>query len=133
MSKYKFYRNKKTKHPSIEIDFDKDNKIWKNLEVTHKPSSNQRYIELDVNPNPFDTDKSYVRRYVRKDSLGIRGYQYKNFSLSDSDKIKIDNYLNNKKIGSKRSDIHPVAKYVSKKKPHANHNHIKSKKRKNVK
>ena len=47
MSKYKFYKNKRTKyHPSIQIDFDKF--TWKNMELTSSPSKNGDILNLEL-------------------------------------------------------------------------------------
>lgn len=43
---FKIYKNRKTKHPSISIKSgDKQN--WHNLEATHSPRKQDRYIEKD--------------------------------------------------------------------------------------
>ena len=97
MAKYKFYRNKKTKnHPSIQIE--SNTKIWKNMEVTSSPTKKNRYIELKTNPNPKRSDKSYVRKYIRKDPIRTRGQLLEKFNLSEEDLKEIENYiLKNKK------------------------------------
>ncbi len=92
MSKYKFYRNKKTKnHPSIQIDSNET--TWKNMEMTSSPTKKNRYIELKSNPNPKKKERAYVRKYIRKDPIRTRGQLLERFHLSNEDLIEIEKYI----------------------------------------
>ncbi|MBR0439932.1 MAG: hypothetical protein IJK27_04200 [Bacilli bacterium] len=94
--KYRFFRNRKTRnHPSIEVDSNKT--TWLNLEITSSPTKKNRYIELKVNPDPKRNDKSYVRKYLRKDPIKTRGQLLKKFNLSEEDLLEIETFLKNKK------------------------------------
>ena len=93
MSKYKIYKNKRTKyHPSIEISVLEDG-TWENIEITSSPTETGNYEVLDVNPNPNSNKKSYFRRYLRKDKLRHRGEELKKYQLVISDEIKIDVFV----------------------------------------
>ena len=75
---FKIYNNRKTKHPSISIKTG-DKKNWHNLEVTHNPTSNGRYIRID-NINPMECGFSFIRKYIRKDK-----HKIKTIGIRDSD------------------------------------------------
>ena len=93
MSKYKIYKNKRTKyHPSIEISVLEDG-TWENIEITSSPTETGNYEVFDVNPNPNSNKKSYFRRYLRKDKLRHRGEELKKYQLVISDEIKIDVFV----------------------------------------
>ena len=93
MSKYKIYKNKRTKyHPSIEISVLEDG-TWENIEITSSPTETGNYEVFDVNPNPHSNKKSYFRRYLRKDKLRHRGEELKKYQLVISDEIKIDVFV----------------------------------------
>ena len=93
MSKYKIYKNKRTKyHPSIEISVLEDG-TWENIEITSSPTETGNYEVFDVNPNPNSNKKSYFRRYLRKDKLRHRGEELKKYRLVISDEIKIDVFV----------------------------------------
>ena len=67
-----------------------DKKYWHNLEVTHNPRSNDRYIEIkDVNPGK--KGMSYVRKYYRKDKHKIKGFKYKKYTISKDDEKRFEN------------------------------------------
>lgn len=111
MSKYKFYKNKRTKyHPSIEISVLEDG-TWENIEITDSPTLNGNYECFDVNPNPNSSAKSFFRKYLRKDKLRHRGEELKKYRLVVSDEIKIDVYVslikdkNKIKNGGKRNAL----------------------------
>ena len=91
MSKYKMFKNKRTKYrPSIEITVLEDG-TWENIEITDSPTATGNYEDFDVNPN---SDKqSYFRKYLRKDKLRPRGEELKKYRLVVSDEIKIDIYV----------------------------------------
>ena len=64
----KFYKNKKTKyHPSLEVS--SDEKTWKNMFLTHRPTKTGRYIRLKHNPNPNDDAESFLEKHVRTDPI----------------------------------------------------------------
>ena len=88
---FKIYKNRKTKHPSISIKSgDKQN--WHNLEVTHSPRKQDRYIEIDdLNPNIKGV--AFVRKYYRKDKHKLKGFRYKDYRLSFISERKIKKYL----------------------------------------
>ena len=91
--KYRFYKNKRTKyHPSIEISVLEDG-TWENIEITTSPTKNGNYEVFDVNPNPNSDEKSYFRRYLRKDRIRHRGEELKKYQLVVSDEIKIDVFV----------------------------------------
>ena len=94
MSKYKFYKNKKTKyHPSIHISI-QTNKIWENIEITSSPTKEGRYIKLIKNPNPNTPYKeAWFRKYIRKDPLWAMGEELRNYSLCKEDEEQIDLFL----------------------------------------
>ena len=93
MSKYKIYKNKRTKyHPSIEISVLEDG-TWENIEITSNPTETGNYEVLDVNPNPNSNKKSFFRKYLRKDKLRHRGEELKKYQLVISDEIKIDVFV----------------------------------------
>ena len=57
MSKYRLFKNKRTKyHPSIEISVLEDG-TWENIEITDSPTLTGNYEEFDVNPNPNSNKK----------------------------------------------------------------------------
>ena len=93
MSKYKIYKNKRTKyHPSIEISVLEDG-TWENIEITSSPTETGNYEVFNVNPNPSSNKKSYFRKYLRKDKLRHRGEELKKYQLVISDEIKIDVFV----------------------------------------
>ena len=88
---FKIYKNRKTRHPSISVKSG-DKKRWHNLEITHSPTNDGRYIEID-NPNPKDKKKSYVRKYYRQDIHKAKGYKYKNYVITQQSEKEIKKYL----------------------------------------
>ena len=97
---FKIYNNRKTRYPSISIK-SRDKKTCHNLEITHNPLKNKRYIEVD-NINNTDRRKSYVRKYCRKDKHKLKGFHYKKFCLSRDSEIKIKGYLKEHNRNKKR-------------------------------
>ena len=92
MSKYKFYRNKKTRnHPSIELS--SNEKTWRNMELTSHPTKKGRYIELKNNPGSDKTKKSFIRKYVRHDPIRTHGELLEFFNLSEEDLKQIEEFL----------------------------------------
>ena len=93
MEKYRIFKNKRTRyHPSIEISVLEDG-TWENIEITDSPTIKGDYVEFDVNPNPNSNEKSYFRKYLRKDKLRHKGEELKKYRLVVSDEIKIDIYV----------------------------------------
>ncbi len=95
---FKIYKNRKTRHPSISIKSG-DKSSWHNLEVTHSPRKNDRYIEID-SLNPNDKNKAFVRKYYRKDKHKLKGFRYVDHHVSKKSERDIKNYL--KKHNKKR-------------------------------
>ena len=93
MSKYKFYKNKRTRfHLSLEIE--SNSKEWKNMEMTSSPTNSGRYIRLKKNPGPSNK-QAYIRKYICCDSIKTRGQLLKKYNLSEEDLIEIENFLAN--------------------------------------
>ena len=91
---FKIYRNRKTKHPSISLKSG-DKEFWHNLEVTHSPRKNDRYIEVDeLNPNKVG--KSYIRKYCRRDKHKFKGFYYSKYKVSKKSEKKIKSYLSHR-------------------------------------
>ena len=89
MERYRIFKNKRTRyHPSIEISVLEDG-TWENIEITDSPTIKGDYVEFDVNPNPNSNEKSYFRKYLRKDKLRHKGEELKKYRLVVSDEIKI--------------------------------------------
>ena len=100
MKKYKFYVNRRTQnHPSLELSSNK--KKWKKLELTSSPIKPGRYIELKINPDPKQTKKAFIRKYVRNDLIKTRGDLLRKYNLSEEDLKEIKRYFLNKKISVK--------------------------------
>ena len=91
---FKIYFNKKTRHPSISLS-GKEKKIWMNLEMTHNPCKRERYIVIVCISNNKDS-VSYVRKYVRKDKIGVKGKRRYRTNLSKKSEEDIKKYLSNK-------------------------------------
>ena len=92
---YHFYKNKRTRfHPSLEIESNETK--WKNLELTSSPTASGRYIELKHNPSGGDR-KSYLRKYIRNDSIKTRGELLAKYHLSEEDLKEIERYLESHK------------------------------------
>lgn len=97
---FKVYNNRKTRHPSISLKSG-DRKYWHNLEVTHSPLKNERYIEID-NINSTDGRQSYIRKYYRKDKHKLKGFVYKKFKLSKDSELRVKRYLKQHHKNKKR-------------------------------
>ena len=88
-----YFKNKRTRyHTSIEISVLEDG-IWENIKITDSPTIKGDYVEFDVNPNPNSNEKSYFRKYLRKDKLRHKGEELKKYRLVVSDEIKINIYV----------------------------------------
>lgn len=93
VSKYRIFKNKKTRyHPSIEISVLEDG-TWENIEITSSPTKTGKYEVFDVNPNPKSDKPSFFRKYLRKDKIRHRGKELKKYQLVVSDEIKIDVFV----------------------------------------
>ena len=88
---FKIYFNKKTGHPSISLS-GKDKTIWENLEMTHHPKNNDRYIDI-VCLSSNGSSKSYVRKYIRHDKKGVKSKKPKKQKLTDTSEIKVKQFL----------------------------------------
>ena len=96
MSRYGIFKNKLTRHPSIDVGeetSDQGRKTWLNYEMTHSPTSGDSYQEMD-NPDRKDKEhpKSYIRRYLRKDRVWAKGKKL-GFSLSPQQESIVDSML----------------------------------------
>ena len=93
---FKIYKNKKTRHPSISLK-QKDRSKWHNMPMTHeKPKGDTSLTIDDPHPKAVAGDKSYVRRFVRKDNQKIKGHRYKEYVLSETSEQTIKDYLKRK-------------------------------------
>ena len=88
---FKIYFNKKTGHPSISLS-GRDKRIWENLEMTHHPKTNDRYIVV-ICINTKGSSQSYVRKYVRHDNKGVKSKQAMKQSLSNDSEERVKEYL----------------------------------------
>ena len=93
---FKFYLNRKTRHPSISVK-SKNKKKWRNLPITHsKPSKDTFVIIDDPHPKAKSGSKAFVRKYVREDEYKFKGYLYKKYKTSLRSERVIRNYLKTK-------------------------------------
>ena len=91
---FKIYFNKKTRHPSISLS-GKDKTRWENMEMTHKPSKHDSYIEI-VTVSSSGSSKTHARKYVRRDKHGVKGKRYTRIGLNNESEHKIKSYLKSK-------------------------------------
>ena len=90
---FKIYKNKKTNHPSVSIK-QKDKSKWFNMPMSHSKPLHDAFIEIDdPHPNSPKGSKSYLRKYVRKDKLGIKGRLYFKYVLSKRSENDVKSYL----------------------------------------
>lgn len=93
---FKFYLNRKTRHPSISVK-SKSKKKWRNLPITHsKPSKDTFVIIDDPHPKAKSGSKAFVRKYVREDEYKFKGYLYRKYKTSLKSERAIKNYLKTK-------------------------------------
>ena len=111
MSKYKIFKNKRTKyHPSIFVSITVG-RIWQNIEITSSPTKTGKYEKLSKNPNPNTPNKdAWFRKYIRNDPLWALGEEYTNYELCVEDKTKIDLFVKQHKenkmlLHSKKSKL----------------------------
>ncbi|MBR5997322.1 MAG: hypothetical protein IK028_04810 [Bacilli bacterium] len=88
---FKIYFNKKTRHPSISLS-GKDKTRWENMEMTHKPSKHDSYIDI-VTISKNGSSKTHVRKYIRKDKHGAKGKRYTRIGLNNESEQEIKSYL----------------------------------------
>ena len=91
---FKIYFNKKTRHRSISLS-GKDKTRWENMEMTHKPSKHDSYIEI-VTVSSSGSSKTHARKYVRRDKHGVKGKRYTRIGLNNESEYKIKSYLKSK-------------------------------------
>ena len=92
---FKIYKNKVTGHASVSLKH-KDKRHWYNLPMSHK-KPNDSFIKVnDPHPKANKKAHSYVRKYVRKDKIGVKSRLYKDYKLSPKSESKIKNYLKTK-------------------------------------
>ena len=90
---FKFYKNKKTHHPSISIR-QKDKRKWHNIPISHSKPKNDTFIQIDdPRPKAKQNDKSYIRKYIRIDKHGVKGHPYREYILSKKSEQLIKQYL----------------------------------------
>lgn len=93
------YNNKKQ---HVSWQFSADDKTWTRIgPLTHKKKKGQRYFKLRTNPDPLDSEPSYLRKYVLSSSLGTRGKYVSNYKLSNDDYNDIMDYINRKQSNKK--------------------------------
>lgn len=97
---FKFYKNKKTKHPSISVK-QRNKTKWFNMPLTHEKPKDS-YIKV-VDPHPKNKKKriseqnySYIRLYIRTDKKGIKGHPYREYKLTKKEEREIKEYLSRK-------------------------------------
>lgn len=92
---FKIYKNKITGHASVSIK-QRDKKRWYNLPMSHEKPKDS-YIKVnDPHPQANKKAHSYVRKYVRKDKTGVKGFKYDKYEFSSKSESKIKNYLKEK-------------------------------------
>ena len=75
---FKFYKNKKTHHPSISIR-QRDKRKWHNIPISHSKPKNDTFIQIDdPHPKAKQNDKSYIRKYIRIDKRGVKATRIEN-------------------------------------------------------
>ena len=93
---FKFYNNRKTRHPSISIKCNKKH-IWRNMPISHSKPSNDSYLEIDdPHPKANKHSKVFVRKYVREDKPKIKGGLYKKYRMTTRSERIVKGYLKQK-------------------------------------
>ena len=92
---FKICFNKKTRHPSISLS-GKEKEIWENMEMTHHPTHNDSYIEIECVSSNGES-KSYVRKYIRRDKIGVKVKRPKRTKLTNDSESKVKQFLKEKK------------------------------------
>ena len=91
---FKIYFNKKTGHPSISLS-GKEKTIWENMEMTHHPTAKDAYIDIECVSSNGESI-SYVRKYIRKDKLGVKVKKPKRTKLTNESEQRIKRFLKEK-------------------------------------
>ena len=91
---FKIYFNKKTRHPSISLS-GKEKEIWENMEMTHHPTNNDTYIEIECISSNGET-RSYVRKYIRMDKIGVKAKRPKRTKMTNDSESKVKQFLKEK-------------------------------------
>lgn len=96
---FKFYYNKKVRHPSISIRQKKDG-FWHNMPLTHEKPLNDSYIKI-IDPHPMNKirkqkESSFIRKYIRVDKRGVKGHPYREYVLTKKEEKNLKLYLKNK-------------------------------------
>ena len=83
-----FRTNKKTGHPSYI--YAKVGKRYKYIGITHSPiTQGVRNIELEKNPNPQESETSYLRPKTKEDKIKNFKEKKKGWKFSEADKPKV--------------------------------------------
>ncbi len=104
-----FYVDKTTKYSNdtkqhISWQISADDKTWTRIgPLTHKKKKGQRYFNLRKNPDPLDSEPSYLRKFVRTGSLGTRGDYMPNYKLSNEDYSDITSYIARRQSNKKNT------------------------------
>ena len=91
---FKIYFNKKTGHPSISLS-GKEKAASENMEMTHHPTGKDAYIEIECVSSNGES-KSYVRKYIRKDKIGVKAKRPKRTKLTNESEQKVKQFLKEK-------------------------------------
>ena len=93
---FKFYKNKKTRHPSISIRT-KDKTKWSNMPISHSKTKGDANLIID-DPHPLAKkgDVVYIRLYIRKDKRGVKGHPYREYVLTRASEKALKRYLRRK-------------------------------------
>lgn len=92
---FKFYLNKKTRHPSISLK-QNDKKRWHNISISHKKPKDAYLVINDPHPKAGKSSNAYAQRYIRKDKKGVRGHPFREYKLNDTSERSIKQYLKQK-------------------------------------
>ncbi len=104
-----FYVDKTTKYSNatkqhISWQLNADDKTWTRIgPLTHKKKKGHRYFNLQINPNPLDSEPSYLRKYVRSGPLGTRGNYMPNYKFSNEDYSDITSYIARRQSNKKKT------------------------------
>lgn len=88
----KAYNGKFTGHP--QYVYDEDGTRYKVIGITSAPRTNGILnIALDVNPQPKNKNKAYIRPKPDSENKGAFGERLKGWKFADSDKKKVKNVI----------------------------------------
>ena len=100
----KITRRSKDVKQHISLQINADEKSWTRIgPLTHKKRKGQRYFNLRTNPNPLDSEPSYLRKYVRTGPLGTRGEYMPNYKLSNEDHSDIVSFIAHRQSNKKNT------------------------------